>query len=81
MNDATRITIDGSNGGIVMQNARGLSVGGAGVSNTVTRNVAWGLVATGNCAGSVLDASGISGNTPGNVNVRRARGLVVVPPA
>ena len=74
-------TIERNNGGIVMQNARGLSVGGAGVSNTVNGNIAWGLVASGNCAGSVLDASGISGNTPGNVNVRRARGLVVVPPA
>lgn len=74
-------TIERNNGGIVMQNARGLSVGGAGVSNTVTRNIAWGLVATGNCEASVLDAGGISGNTPGDVNVRRARGLVVVPPA
>lgn len=74
-------TIDRSNGGIVMRDARGLSVGGAGVSNTVTRSIAWGLVATGNCEASVLDASGISGNTPGNVNVRRARGLVIVQPA
>jgi len=74
-------TINGNHGGVVMQNARGLSVGGAGVSNTVNGNIAWGLVASGNCTGSVLDAGGISGNTPGDVNVRRARGLVVVPPA
>lgn len=72
-------TIKLNNGGIVMQNARGIAVGGAGRDNTVTGNVAWGLVAVGNSTGSVVDTSGISGNTPGDVNVRRARGLVVVP--
>ena len=80
-------TIERNNGGIVMQDARGLTVGGAPLlggaarANTITGNVAWGLVASGNCTGSVLDANNISGNTPGDVNVSRARGLVVIPPA
>ncbi|MFM7136941.1 MAG: beta strand repeat-containing protein [Planctomycetota bacterium] len=74
-------TIERNNGGIVMQDARGLTVGGVGQANTITGNVAWGLVAAGNCTGSVLDANLISGNAPGDVNVGRARGLVVVPPA
>jgi hypothetical protein len=79
-------TIERNNGGIVMQDARRLTVGGAALlggaprANTIIGNVAWGLVASGNCTGSVLDVNTISGNAPGNVNVARARGLVVVPP-
>ncbi|MFM8891629.1 MAG: NosD domain-containing protein, partial [Planctomycetia bacterium] len=72
-------TITRNNGGIVMQNAHGITIGGAGLDNTVAGNIAWGLVATGNCTGSVIDANVFEGNTPGHVNVRQARGIVSTP--
>lgn len=73
-------TINRNSSGIVLQDAKGVMVGSAGMSNTVTNNSAWGLLATGNCENSVLDTSGISANMPGNVNVVRARKLVIDPP-
>jgi len=64
--------------GIVLQSARGIVIGGGdGRSNSVIGNAAWGLLGSGDCTGSVLDTNAISGNTAGDVNVRRARGIVV----
>lgn len=79
-------TIERNNGGIVLQDAKGLTVGGTALiggaarTNTIISNAAWGLIGSGDCTGSVIDANTISGNTPGDVNVLRARGIVVVPP-
>jgi len=74
--------VNNGGSGIVLQSARGVVIGGDdGRSNTVTGNRAWGLLGSGDCTGSVLDANTFSGNTVGDVDVRRARGLVVSPPA
>ena len=66
--------------GVVLRAAQGLLVGGTanGSGNTITRNKAFGLLATGNCSGSTVEGNTIERNTAGNLNVARSSGLVVV---
>jgi hypothetical protein len=66
--------------GVVLRAAQGLLVGGTanGSGNTSTRNKAFGLLATGNCSGSMVEGNTIERNTAGNLNVARSSGLVVV---
>ena len=63
--------------GVILSGARGIQIGG-GPGNAITTNGGWGLVASGLSTGSVVAGNTISGNTLGQVNVRRARGLRVV---
>ena len=66
--------------GVRLQAAKGLLVGGTanGSGNTITRNKAFGLLATGNCSGSTVEGNTIERNTAGNTNVANSSGLVVV---
>jgi len=66
--------------GVVLRAAQGLLVGGTanGSGNTITRNKAFGLLATGNCSGSTVEGNTIKRNVAGNLNVANSSGLVVV---
>jgi hypothetical protein len=66
--------------GVRLQAAKGLLVGGTanGSGNTITRNKAFGLLARGDCSGSMVEGNTIERNTAGNLNVARSSGLVVV---
>jgi len=66
--------------GVVLRAAQGLLVGGTAndSGNTITRNKAFGLLATGNCSGSKVEGNTIKHNAAGNRNVARSSGLVLV---
>ena len=66
--------------GVILRAAQGLLVGGTanGSGNTITRNKAFGLLATGDCSGSTVEGNTIVRNTAGNQNVANSSGLVVV---
>jgi len=65
--------------GIVLQAAQGLLVGGTAndSGNTIARNKAFGLLAKGNCSGSLVEGNTIELNKAGNINVAHSSGLVV----
>ncbi|MDR3633174.1 MAG: right-handed parallel beta-helix repeat-containing protein [Isosphaeraceae bacterium] len=74
-------TISGSTGnGVTLNSAQGVTIGGvAGDGNTIVINQGYGLYATGQSSGSVVQGNTIAGNAAGNVNVTNARGLKYIP--
>jgi hypothetical protein len=65
--------------GIILSNARGVTVGGsaAGVGNEVAMNFGRGIVATGVASGSTVHGNTVASNATGNLAIRNARGLSV----
>jgi parallel beta-helix repeat protein len=73
-------TVIGHSGsGVVLKDARGITVGGASPSagNVIQSNLGNGLLASGICTGSVVQGNTMSGNRLGNLNTRSARQLTV----
>ena len=66
--------------GVVLEGVRGITLGGASPSagNMVQDNGGFGLRASGDCTGSLVQGNTIQRNRLGNLNVRAARGLSVV---
>jgi hypothetical protein len=66
--------------GVVLEGVRGITLGGASPSagNMVQDNGGFGLRASGDCTGSLVQGNTIQRNRLGNLNVRAARGLTVV---
>jgi hypothetical protein len=92
-NDGSGLTIDSSNGnsvlgndiqgntgnGVALKQARNDTIGGssAGASNQIIDNQGYGLEASGNSSGTVVQGNLIEGNTEGNVNVSQPRGITI----
>ena len=57
-------TVSGNGSGVMLVAARGVLVGGTtdAEGNTITRNRGYGLFATGNSTGSIVQRNVISGN-------------------
>jgi hypothetical protein len=66
--------------GVVLVGIRGISLGGPSPSagNVVQDNGGFGLRASGDCTGSLVQGNAIQRNRLGNLNTRAARGLKVV---
>lgn len=66
--------------GVVLGGVRGMTLGGASPSagNMVQDNGGFGLRASGDCTGSLVQGNTIQRNRFGNLNTRAARGLTVV---
>jgi hypothetical protein len=65
--------------GVTLTNARKVTIGGSipGTGNRITANKAFGLYASGNCSGSVVQGIVIAANGVGNINVTNSTGIVV----
>ncbi len=67
--------------GVFLRAAQGLLVGGManGSGNSIVRNKAFGILATGNCSGSTVEGNTIVRNTAGNINVARSKSTTTEP--
>jgi hypothetical protein len=73
--------------GVMLVRARKTTIGGngstsqlaAGQGNRIMINQGYGLMALGNCNGSLVKDNTIVANAQGNVNISRARGITYVP--
>ncbi len=91
--DAVIGDLIGSNtgNGLTLMKARGASIGGnlllpsaqavAGQGNRIITNKGYGLLALGNCKGTVVQGNTIAANIQGNVNLTHSRGVRYVPKA
>lgn len=74
--------IDGNVGsGVSLTQSQRVTIGGAhtGDGNSIIANQNYGVYAVGACFGSVIQANEIRANTPGNVNLTKARGVTYIP--
>jgi trimeric autotransporter adhesin len=76
----TEITGNAGNGVTVISSPR-LTVGGSdsGDGNQIVGNSGYGLLATGVCTGTVVQANLMAANTQGKVNLTNARGVIYIP--
>lgn len=71
-------TISGNTGsGLVLNGASGATIGSPAAGTILARNKAFGLLATGNLAGSTVQSSVISQNGSSGVRLGAARGIAV----
>ncbi len=77
---ANTITSSGTSG-LLLQGVTNLLVGGTldGVANTIVTSANYGLLASGDCAGTRVIRNVIRDNTEGNVDLSASTGIVYVP--